>query len=137
MKVGSTLLDIGSGRGGDLGKWKRFSKILAVEPSLEHIEELKRRLASHPDLKNKVRILNAGGEETDKISKAVREFFGDRASNISLMLSLSFFWKEKKMFDALSETITQNLIPGGQFVFLTIDGRAVKELFTPSFDNQE
>ena len=40
---GKYLLDIGSGRGGDINKWKGFDKIVAVEPNPEHIKELRRR----------------------------------------------------------------------------------------------
>ena len=42
-----TLLDIGSGVGGDVSKWIEFSKIVAVEPNLDHIPELYRRATLH------------------------------------------------------------------------------------------
>ena len=32
-------LDIGSGYGGDLGKWKEYEKIVAVEPEAEKTDE--------------------------------------------------------------------------------------------------
>ncbi len=42
VKKGPTLLDIGSGKGGDVAKWKQYSKIVAVEPNRDHIVELER-----------------------------------------------------------------------------------------------
>lgn len=37
------LVDLGSGRGGDLFKWKNYAKVYAVEPDSENLEELIRR----------------------------------------------------------------------------------------------
>ena len=45
LNMGSgVLLDIGSGRGGDIHKWKKYRKIICIEPNLENIKELKNRL---------------------------------------------------------------------------------------------
>ena len=99
------LLDIGSGRGGDVFKWKKFDKILAVEPNPEHIKELERRL-SEAGMLDKVFILQSGGEETGKIRKAADEWFGKgvRVDVISMMLSMTFFWQSSSLVDALVST---------------------------------
>lgn len=39
----SVLVDLGSGRGGDLSKWNAYSKVYAVEPDQKNLEELLRR----------------------------------------------------------------------------------------------
>lgn len=46
LKKGDKIIDIGSGRGGDLGKWKSIGleKIYTVEPNNANINEMKRRM---------------------------------------------------------------------------------------------
>lgn len=127
-----TLLDIGSGRGGDVAKWKHFQRVVAVEPNEEHVVELRRRIEVF-GMTDRVRIVVAGGQETERISAAVREFLGGPADVVSMMLSLSFFWQSPGLLDALVTTIQTNLKPQGKFVFLTIDGDAVQQLFDPMF----
>ncbi len=128
-----TLLDIGSGRGGDVSKWRRYSKIVAVEPNLEHIVELKRRIKLHR-MEDRVRIVNTGGENTSEIYKNVREFIGGRVDVVSMMLSMSFFWKNQSMLDKLVDTISTNIKRDGNMVFLTVDGDLVEQTFEPAFD---
>jgi len=50
------LLDIGSGNGGDIHKWKHFRKIVCVEPDEEKIKNLKERV-SKSDIKNRISIV--------------------------------------------------------------------------------
>lgn len=127
-----TLLDIGAGRGGDVAKWKHFQRIVAVEPNEEHVVELRRRIEVF-GMTDRVRIVVAGGQDQTPITAAVREFLGGPADVVSMMLSLSFFWQSPELLDALVTTIQQNLKPDGKFIFLTIDGDAVQQLFDPMF----
>lgn len=129
---GRTLLDIGSGYGGDLSKWKGFERIVAVEPDVEHVEELKKRIVTY-GMQEKVRIVVAGGQETEKIIREVREWLGDRADVVSSMLSLTFFWQNSDMVDALVNTIVSNVKEGGKYLFLTMDGDLVEQTFEPAF----
>lgn len=128
------LLDIGSGKGGDLIKWSKFEKIVAVEPNQDHIDELLSRISTS-DMQNKVYVVKAGGEDTDIIRKAVENFIPTgKVSCISLMLSMSFFdTKEKRQ--KLYQTFTDNLIDGGDIIYLTIDGDLVHQTFNPSFSS--
>lgn len=149
---GKTLLDIGSGRGGDVLKWKlaKFQKIIAVEPNTDHVKELVSRivhinLQSNPTIisnisqinlikkSDTVIIINTGGENYDLIYKVMEAFVGGNVDYISLMLSLSFFWKSEEMLSGLVSTISKCLNPSGKVVFFTIDGDAVNELFDPKF----
>ena len=129
---GKTLLDIGSGRGGDVKKWKSYSRIVAVEPNTEHIKELERRLELY-GMRDKVLIVNTGGENTVEIQQAVRSFLGGRADVVSMMLSMSFFWHSEAMVKQLVQTIVTNIKPNGKFIFLTIDGDLVEQTFEPAF----
>lgn len=131
---GRTLLDIGSGAGGDLRKWSGFDRIVAVEPNAENLKEFYRRL-EESDIKDRVKVIQCGGEETEKIVAAVNEWLGGKADVISSMLSLTFFWKSEHMVNALCNTILQNLKPAGKFIFLTMDGTLVEQTFDPPLKN--
>lgn len=127
-----TLLDIGSGRGGDVRKWLLFDKIVAVEPNDEHIVELQRRI-DEAGITDRVKIVKAGGEDTEIITREVINFIGERVSTVSMMLSLSFFWENENKIDRLLSTILSNISQNGEFIFLTIDGSAVEQTFDPAF----
>ena len=127
-----TLLDIGSGRGGDIGRWKKFTgNIIAVEPYKPNRDELIKRLEKS-DVNDRVTIVPLGGEKTVEITKAVKENIpGGKVDVVSLMLSMSFFWSSTDHLEALVRTIVTNLKPGGKIIFLTIDGNSIEQLFEP------
>lgn len=129
--AGETLLDIGGGRGGDVGKWRRYRRVITVEPNADNRRELERRIHVQ-GMQNKVRVIAAGGEETEVITQAVRAFLV-QADTVSLMLSLSFFFGDPTKLRALAQTIINNLKPGGQILYLTIDGDSVDQVFDPAF----
>ena len=138
----SHLIDIGAGRGGDIDKMNKFSRILSIEPWKPYFDEFKRRLSKKSeDFQSRFHLLECGGEETDKITEKVKEVFGkDLGSKplyISFMLSLSFFWKSKSFLFSLIQTINgiRRLYyeSGGvepiKIIFMTIEGdRAYKIL---------
>lgn len=130
-----TLLDIGSGKGGDVSKWRqgKFSKIVAVEPNQDHIIELRRRLKNE-GMTDKVRIIQTGGEDTALITNNVNQFIGGKVDVISCMLSFSFFWQSKETLIGLLNTIRNNLADDGKLIFMTIDGDSVEQYFQPIFN---
>jgi SAM-dependent methyltransferase len=137
---GINILDIGSGRGGDAAKWIRLKDnndpttgiVIAVEPNSDNREELIRRISTF-ELQDRVVIVPTGGEDTVSITDAVRKNVpGGKVDAVTLMLSLSFFWASDSHLDALVDTIVTNLKPGGQIVFLTIDGNVLEQIFEPA-----
>lgn len=141
------LIDIGSGQGGDISKMRNFSKILAIEPNEKNMKEFRRRLSQQPDsVRNKFATLVSGGEEYEKILQSVMATFGTsfglKPLYISMMLSLSFFWKSTEMLQQLANTINvikeeyyrrvpkelkgKNTV---KFLFLTIEGSRTKRMF--------
>lgn len=136
-----TLLDLGSGRGEDVAKWKKYHHVVCVEPNETHRMELGRRIAGMgwrctcdpADKEARVLILPTGAESTELITDACRRFLGGQAMVVASMLSLSFFWSAgRRLLPAVLNTIRQNLSPEGVFVFLTIDGDALEQMFRPS-----
>lgn len=118
---GSSLLDIGSGRGGDLSKWSnQHLKVWAVEPDTENLKELKKRKEAmgYED----VNVINSGAEDTKKILKSVKN-----VDTIAAFFSLTFFGSNEEMMDGLVETIDRVLRKGGKFIGAVLDGEAVKD----------
>jgi hypothetical protein len=147
------ILDIGSGRGGDIHKWNDLepTAIIAVEPNKDNLQELKNRLTKST-LNDKVYIVETSFdnsiEDYNKITSAVKnithkqskELVGNsvgiaKVDVITLMLSMSFFWKSKESLDFLVNIISNNLNPGGLVLFLTIDGNTLEQFFEPVFSN--
>lgn len=149
---GSYVLDIGSGNGGDLGKYTKrgVSKLFAVDPNEDNMREFQRRL-SNMKTKVTVKTLLAGGEESEIISESSYNFFNNVESNlfkngdhapessppspplyITMMLSLSFFWKSREMLSGLADTIkkvTERHNGTVYFLFYTIEGGRTLEFF--------
>lgn len=131
---GSLLLDIGSGRGGDLSKFNNFSKILCIEPNPEFAEEFRRRLVDYPSLRSKLTLLEVGCCSSD-LTKRIISYFGDELKEkkiyISSMLSLSFFWKDRETTNSLIRMIREicSIAPSVEFIYLTVDGKLLKNLF--------
>jgi precorrin-6B methylase 2 len=130
-----SLLDIGSGRGGDVISWVNINsniRVVAVEPNDQNRKELKSRIGNSI-IKGNVNILDVKGEDSKSIRKAVLESIpGGKVDSISIMLSLSFFWKSDSHLDSLVRTIINNIKPGGVILFLTIDGDTEEELLEPA-----
>ena len=143
---GSTILDIGSGRGGDIHKWRTLGlkRVYAMEPDTgDSIIELRKRLEQ--DKKNKenedigkgipftypvVEILNYGSEKTRKIQKQLKKD-GAVLDGIVAFFSLTFFPKSEKLYKSLLNTIDL-LPPGGKFVGIVLSGKKVKTLLNTS-----
>lgn len=141
---GNTLVDIGSGRGGDLLKWRDLSPnssetpklkgrvqrwrsidhVIAIEPSEDNIAELKRRMSVLRINDERIEIVHGGAEETDKVRKVVGDH---QITHIASFFSLTFFFESSKMFEGLLETL--NLAPEGTIFFgVLLDGARTKML---------
>ena len=140
--IGVNILDIGSGRGGDIARMKSLATdnvtgfVVAVEPNSDNREDLMERLQTF-DMTEKVLVVPTGGEDTVAITAAVQRFIpGGKVDVVTLMLSMSFFWATDTHLDALIHTIITNLKPGGRIVFLTIDGDTVEQFFEPALSEK-
>ena len=125
----ATLLDIGSGRGGDLNKWSVFHTVYAVEPNAENAAHLRKRYEQskvnyyHQTTNNLLlHILPYGGEQYNEIFRHLTA----PVDVVSLMLSLSFF--DPADYESLLRTIDGALAPGGKLIIFTIDGNTVTQI---------
>lgn len=128
LPKGYSLLDIGGGRGGDLSKWQKsgVSNVVTIEPDNDNLAELQKRLAKS-SLKGKVTAINTIGEDTARITKEIAKIMPTKADVVSLMLSLSFFFSDEEHLNALVQTIVHNIKQKGIVLFLTIDGKKLKD----------
>ena len=146
QKMSGYVVDIGTGKGGDLGSYNKNKKIvsvLGVEPNHSFVVEMKER-DTYKEIK-KFELLECGGEESDKIVCRLRDIMkrGDCSPeercnmNINFMISLSFFWKDREMLNGIIRTIHKVVEmyheEGGKakilINFFTIIGKRVKSLF--------
>jgi hypothetical protein len=133
LERGNTIIDIGSGRGGDLTKWFKLGleRIYALEINDDETfgyPELLRRLSEDQerfgDAMPDVDLLDFGAEKTAMIKRRIND---DRIDAIVSFFSLTFFGKSKEMFTGLLKTI--DIIPeGGYFLGAVMDGVRVHDL---------
>lgn len=128
-----TVLDIGSGKGGDVNKWRKLGSIVAIEPDSDNRQELHRRITLL-NMHDKVTVVPTVGQDVSTITSIVNDkFSGKGVDGIILMLSLSFFWENSDILESLVQLIVANLKQNGKIIFLTIDGDAIEQLFEPIF----
>jgi hypothetical protein len=136
FKENSTIIDIGSGRGGDLGKWDKtkMKRVYTIEPNSANLKELLRR-KKESDIKTDIKVLNIGAEETFIISKELKKY-KDKSTfdGIVTFSSLTYFPKNKELYNNLLKTI--NLIPKGKkFIGNVMEGERVRSLLETSRTN--
>lgn len=123
-RVSSTsLLDIGSGRGGDAQKWK-FEKlsVYAIEPNPVYIEQMKKRIASMKEIE--IKILQAGGEDTEKIVKFVENKLFSRVTSFDV---LTFFFRDETRLRNLATTFKETVATGGELIITFMDGGMIRK----------
>jgi hypothetical protein len=141
LKKGDTIMDWGSGRGGDLSKWAKLQlqKIFIVEPNKENLSILQERhnqmktqkyapeIRSDPKpsgfeieiCKTKTGGL-CGGQDTRELKKMV----GDEKLNaIVSFFSLTFFAQDPKIYDKMIKTISE--LSPEKFIGIVMDGGRV------------
>ncbi|MDB4769515.1 hypothetical protein OAG24_00980 [bacterium] len=130
-----TIVDFGSGRGADLGKWAdaKIKKIFAVEPDEENRNEFVNRLKS---LKKKlddrdksylpdIKLIPTVAQDIETISEIVGQ---DKITGITSFFSLTFFFESSEVFEGLVNTLDSLLEIGGKFIGIVMDGGRTDEL---------
>jgi SAM-dependent methyltransferase len=113
----SKVLDLGSGNGGDIGKYlvKKISKLFMVEPSLKNMNELvsrKNKIGSGKS-DTTIYVINAQAENSIDISSKIKPFIKDvwgeggepKFDFINMFFILTFFFKNSEMLDSLIDTL--------------------------------
>lgn len=128
LPEGATVLDIGGGKGGDLGLWKKKKlKVYTVEPNRNNSKFLLSRAKTNSF--TSFELIETVGQDTVKILAALPR----RVDAVTMMLSLSFFFGNDQDLEALTQTVVQSIKYGGRLLFLTINGDAVKAVGQTEF----
>jgi SAM-dependent methyltransferase len=120
LSRGYTLLDIGSGRGGDMHKWKniRLKSVLAIDNNRSAIIEANRRLNTQRGDKNAPNIRYAYHDvavdsiSIDRIESNIRGNTG-KYDIISCQFSMNYF---SPTLENLIYQVGNKLNPGGVFI---------------------
>lgn len=137
------VVDIGSGKGGDIAKFggnNKIEKILSVEPNKEFANEFEERLKKSKFEKKFKLLKDVKGEDKDEIIREMNFFpenMEDKILNITFMISLSFFWSSEENLLNLADTINSitkeyKRRKGNRninLVFFTINGYQVEKYF--------
>ena len=126
------ILDLGIGRGGDLGKYEEacVSYLWGVEPLEINYKEFEKRLDNRPFMKKRTTLIIGKAEDTDKISETIGS---DKVDVVASFFSLSFFFNREgesypnldKLVDTIDKTLKDER---GFFIGTTIDGEKTREL---------
>lgn len=129
FKRGEVILDIGSGRGGDLMKWGEigFERVLVVEPNIENLKILNERAKALNA--TDIDVLVIGAEGTEGISAHMKRNKYNRVDGVTAFFSLTFFGESKEKMTALVESIDRVLKENGVLLGIVLDGDRVSEMF--------
>lgn len=132
------LIDIGSGKGGDIMKWSKagFTKVMAIEPNKTNVNELYRRLQDYKDNggQTKITVVNAEGQSPDIDLKGfLNNVKPGTQVYVSFMFSLTFFdSKNVSVIKRINEILLAKSLLPCKILFTTVDGNKLNALIQKS-----
>lgn len=127
------LLEIGSGKCGDLNKWisNKIKNVVCYDIDYSSIEEGKRRVNSIKGYVPKVEF-NVLDLSKNIIKNPIIHF-----DIVSAMFCFHYFFESEQTFNTVITSIKNNLKPGGIFIGTIFDGYSLLNLKVPDSDNIE
>lgn len=130
---GDTIMDWGSGRGGDIFKWNKLGlkEVIIVEPDVINLKELESRILTIKPttklsiIKDEENQWNVGGQNTKLLEKSVK---GKTLNGLVSFFSLTFFGRNPQYYNDMLKTIDTILPVGSKFIGIVMDGRSVRKL---------
>lgn len=131
------LLDLGCGRGGDIGKWidAGIQSVMGLDMSGEELDEARRRLRG---------MRGAGAYEFQQFDLREGAWLSPRTDPrpdilgafsprvkygaITSMFSLHYFFDRETSLRNVLQTVQHNIEPGGYFVGTVPDGKRIMDL---------
>ena len=120
---GQRVLDLGSGKGGDLFKYSKHGAafLQMVEPNSSHIQALRERLAT-----NKPQLAQMA---TQVIQCTAQDLtLHSTFKVISAFFILTFFFSSEELLDCLVRVIDEHLEPGGVLIGATMLGQQLHKI---------
>jgi len=124
-EIKKNVLDIGIGRGGDLGKYQaaHVKHLFGVEPSEANLAELENRLKEKnlQSMRAILTLIPTGAEDTNRILGVT----GNHMDVVSSFFSLTFFFESQELLRQLIDTIDKTTKQGSYFIGTTMDGESI------------
>lgn len=125
----TVVLDIGSGKGGDLGKYRLagIKHIILVEPDEVNIAELKKRITTY-GMTKMVTLLECGYEDHELICSTVQNTLTPSDKFVvSTMLSMTFMWVNEYTINLFSDLLIKlSKIKNYSFIYYTAEGKTFR-----------
>ena len=133
---GSVLLDIGSGRGGDLSKWQRLKHVLAVEPDSVNRKEFVRRrdeLTGRMKLPE-ISLIPLKFQDSDGLLNTLKN---TRIQAVSAFFCLTYLTSDEATWKAFLVSLDLVVPVGAHFVGCVLDGTRTRSLLLAGpFENE-
>jgi mRNA (guanine-N7-)-methyltransferase len=117
----SSLLDIGCGRGGDLGKWEnaKIKRVFGIDLSAREIDEAKRRYAAGT-WKHMTCDFSVSSTLTTK------DWYFKKVDTVSCMFALQYFFGSEHTLNHVLRNVSASLKTGGYFIGTVPDGAKIQ-----------
>lgn len=116
VKEGSSVLDVGSGRGGDLAKWKAVkSNLTMIDPDTESIKEAMDRSRN---------VFPSAQIMVGDVNKAPHGPF----DYVCFNFSLQYCFKDEQYLRTCIRSVSDRLVAGGLFFGVVPDGEKILRL---------
>lgn len=133
----SKLLELGVGRGSDLLKWihSKVSDVVGIDVDNDALEELQERYNNQLEKKLSSRnmrmsLLKGDIEKPDNlIGESVIPLSKNEFDCVACQFAIMYFTKSVDLVNKYLDMVDSNLKTGGMFMFTTLDGGKVMELF--------
>ena len=129
LTPGDTILDVGSGRGGDLTKWLRLKQVFAVEPNPTHREEFHRRLktlrAPSGNGLPLVTIIPGNIENTSEIAALTR---GSKINSMVAFFCLTFLARDEASWSGFLHSVNRFVPVHGKLIGTVLDGALTRKM---------
>lgn len=121
VKPGDAVLDLGSGRGGDLGKWcqRKIRMLTSVDVSAKSLEDAKVRLAAMPWCKFTAEWIHANAYTVPLVLEKVYDA-------VSCQFSLHYAFDTEQHARTAISNIASNLRTGGVFIATVPDATQLR-----------
>ena len=127
----STLLDIGTGRGGDMHKWDKcnIQHVVGIDISKAYIQEAIKRFNSSKHLKG--RNYKFYYTAPDKMYDKYLQFIGHTLhfDIVTCMFAFHYFFENEKTLDTIMNQISNSLTTGGRFIGVAPFGENIVHMF--------
>jgi hypothetical protein len=127
------LLELCSGRGGDMHKWihNNVKNVVGYDISQTNIDECVRRLKTTNNNLN-YKFTQMDLTQTDIVKKVDVELKGQKYDNIVCHFAIHYFFENKSVFDNIISVIKNHLNPDGKFIVTYMDKNEVIKMFNPN-----